>query len=1034
MTITELAIRRPAFITMIFCALGVLGIYSYTRMGSDLLPKISFPMVFISIPYPGAGPQEVESQVSKPVEEALSSLSGLKSLRTYSLENVSITWVEFVMSANADVVLNDVERKINEIRLSFPDNVRQPQISKADINASPILRIAAVSKLPDRDFFQLVKDRIVPRIEQVPGVGTVKMVGGRESEIRVEVDNERLKAYNLSILQVSQKLGTENIDFPAGKIEQPTRRSIIRVAGALKSIDAIQSVVVAATPSGPVYLRDVAAVIDTTKENFTVSRLNSKGCIGLVVQKASDANAIACSDRVLALLKVLEKEQAQQGLSFSVAQNITNFTRFTLNEVKKEMAGAVCMVALVLFLFLHSGRNSFIVLLSIPVSILTAVSVMHFFGLSINLVTTMALTLVIGILVDDSIVVLENIHRHIELGEHPRTAALKGRTEIGLAAVAITLVDVVVFLPMTMLSGLVGKVFKEFGITIVATTLVSLFVSFTLTPLLASRWARTVRHDALSPAGKMVGRLEAAQSWLNAYYRRILTWALRHNLMVVGGCFALLAGAVALFPLGLIGTEFMPNLDRGEFALAFEMPKGTSLARTSEAAFAIEKMVRNLEDIDQYYLMVGRQEGAFGNHELPNIGQVQIKLKRHGGKHTTRENIAGLLKQTAMIAGCQTKASLIGLFGAAEATPIEIEVKGEVLDPLIAASRRIRAVVEATPGTQDVRSSWEEGQPELRVVVDREKCAAYGIGLEDVAYTLRNSFEGEATSRYHGEAADYDIRVILAAGQRSDPASLGEVSIVGRAGQRVRLNQIASIAAGSGPTEIARKDRSRIITLFSNLDGSRALGDVTKDINKSIQKLGLPSDIRVYFGGDVENMQDMLGDMIMAVGFAVLFVYMIMVSLFESYLYPFIIMFSIPVALVGGLSALAITGENIGFLSLIGILMSIGLVTKNAILLVDYTNTLRSRGMHYLEALKTAGPVRLRPILMTTMTMVCGMLPLALAGGPGAGFRKGLAWVVIGSLLSSMFLTLVLIPVMYAIMERLKCRLKPGIPSVRFPI
>jgi HAE1 family hydrophobic/amphiphilic exporter-1 len=1031
MKITELAIRRPAFITMIFCALAVLGIYSYTQMGSDLLPKISFPMVFIAIPYPGAGPQEVESQVSKPVEEALSSLSGMKSLRTYSMENFSFTWIEFVMSANADVVLNDVERKVNEIRLSFPDKVKQPQISKADINDSPILRIAAVSKVPDRDFYQLIKDRIIPRIEQIPGVGTVKMVGGREREIRIEVDNERLKAYNLSILQISQKLATENIDFPAGKIEQPTRRSIIRVAGALKSLEAVQSVVVAATPTGPVYLKDVAAVIDTTKENYTLSRLNGQSCIGLIVQKSSDANALACGVRVQKLLKTLEQEHAQKGLSFSIAQNITNFTRFTLNEVKKEMALAICMVALVLFLFLRSGRNSFIVLLSIPVSIVTAISVMHFFGLTINMVTLMALTLVIGILVDDSIVVLENIHRHLEMGEEPRSAALKGRSEIGFAAIAITLVDVVVFLPMTMLSGLVGKVFKEFGITIVATTLVSLFVSFTLTPLLASRWARIVRYDPGSRTGRLVAGLETSQSWLNGYYRRILTWALRHKLTVLAGCFALLVGAITLIPLGLIGTEFMPNLDRGEFALTFEMPKGTSMAKTGEAALTIERMVRELEDIDQYYMMVGRQEGAFGDDELPNIGQVQVKLKRNGSKHTTRENITELLRKTSVIPGCETKAALIGLFGAAEATPIEIEVKGEELDPLIAASERIRGIVAATPGTRDIRSTWEEGQPELRVVVDREKCALHGIGLEDVAYTLRNSFEGEITSRYRDGATEYDIRVILAAGQRSDPAGIGELGIVSRYGQRVRLDQISSIANGSGPTEIARKDRSRVITLLSNLDGTRPLGDVTKDIDKSIQKLGLPSDIRVYFGGDVENMQDMLSDMAMAVCFAVLFVYMIMVSLFESYLYPFIIMFSIPVALVGGLSALAITGENIGFLSLIGILMSIGLVTKNAILLVDYTNTLRSRGMHFLEALKTAGPIRLRPILMTTMTMVCGMLPLALATGPGASFRKGLAWVVIGSLLSSMFLTLVLIPVMYAIMENLKEKVHGSTPKER---
>ncbi len=1029
MKITEIAIKRPAFLTMFFSALAVLGIYSYLQMGTDLLPKMSWPFVAITTLYPGAGPKEVESQVSKPIEEALSSLPGLKSLRTYSNENVSLTWVEFNMSVDVDVALNDVERKINEIRLQFPQDVRQPQISKADLNTAPILRIAALSSFKDQEFFQFIKDKIKPKLEQVPGVAGVSIVGGKEREIRIEVDNQKLQAYDVSLEQVARILAAQNIDFPTGAIEQKSHKYIVRLVGKVSSLDDLRTIILSKNGARTIYVKDIAEVIDAYKEDYTIGRLNRIGCIGISIVKASDANAVKCRDLVGKQLASLEKEYADNNLRFTVAQDITHFTKKSISDIQHDFIVALIMVALVLLLFLHSPRSAVIVLMAIPISIITACIAMNLFDFTINIITTLALTLVIGILVDDSIVVLENIQRHLEKGEEPRSAALRGRSEIGLAAIAITLVDVVVFLPMAMLSGIVGKIFREFGITVVASTLVSLLVSFTLTPMLASRFAGRAHFDSGSLMKKIVDTITGAQNSLAQSYRRILGWALSHKKTVIVISAALLLASLSLLPLGFISSEFIPNLDRGEFALDIDMPAGSSIEATNEATAKIENIVAVTPGVEKYYCVVGRREGAYESQENASISQIEIKLSK-SNKLKTQAVINDLLRKANRIPGVEAKASLIGLFGAADETPIAIEVKGEDMEALVPASETIRNIALSVPGTRDVQSTWESGQPELQVRINREQCARRYLTLGEVGCAVRTALQGDVCSKFTDNSTDYDIRVILSRKDRTDPDKVGRITLMNSLGQTILLRDIARIYYGNGPTEISRKDRCRVITILSNLNGTRQLGEVAGDINKKIKEARIPSGVTVFFGGDVEDMEGMMKDMGMAIGFAVLFVYMIMVSLFESYLYPFIIMFSIPLALVGGLIALAITGQSLSLVSMIGILLAIGLVTKNAILLVDYTNTLRKRGLKLYEALLEAGPVRLRPILMTTLTMVFGMLPLAVSFGSAGSLKKGMAVIVIGSLLSSTFLTLVLVPVIYTVLEGVKEKvrkmLKPG--------
>ena len=1026
MTLTELAIRRPAFMTMIFSALAVIGIFAYSNMGVDLLPKMEWPMVFVTTVYPGAGPKEIETQVSKPIEDALSSLNGLKNLRTYSSENVSFTMIEYNMSTDVNIALNEVDRKINEIRSKLPKDSKQPEVTKADVNAMPILRVSLTSNLDDQKFYQFVKDYVKPKIEQVQGVAGLTIVGGRQREIRVEIDNDKLKAFNLSLAQVNQIINAENVDFPTGKIEQKTDKNyIVRVAGKYSNLDMIRNTTIANLPSGKILLKDIGRVFDAFTEEYTMSRLQGESSIGLVIQKASDANSIKTSDNAQKAMKELEKEYRQFQLKFTIAQDITGFTRDSIKDVMRDLGMAIIMVAFILFLFLHNFKNSLIVLLSIPTSLVSAFIMMYVFGFTINIITMLALTLVIGILVDDSIVVLENIHRHLEKGEEPKQAAINGRNEIGMAAIAITLVDVVVFLPIAMLSGIVGKIFREFGLTVVVSTLFSLFVSFTLTPLLASKWSKIVHYTKETLLVRFIKGFEGYIVRLSNAYRKILKWALSHRKSVIIASFVLLLSSLALVPLGLIGTEFMPQSDRGEFAVNMDLPFGTSIDKTNEVTMKVEDIVRSMPDVEQYYTVVGRHEVAFGTAERSYYSQVQIKLKPKSVRKKTQDVISGLLEVIQkQVPGIKANASLIGMFGAADESPIQVEIKGTDLDKIVDVSTKVESVMSKVKGTRDVRSGWEEGQPEIKVIADREKCSVNGLTVAEVAMCLRYALEGDLTSKYKEGDTEYDIRIMLSKENRNNPSDVSEINIMNRNGQQVKLGDIAQVYFGKGPSQINRKNKSRSITIMSNMDESRPLSEVMTDIQAAVKALNITSDVEVSYVGSSEDMNNMFVDMMIAILFAVLFVYMIMVSLFESFVHPFTIMFSLPVALFGALTGLALTGQNLNTFSMIGILLSMGLVTKNAILLVDYTNTLRREGMSMMDALLTAGPIRLRPIMMTTATMIFGMIPLALGLGSGGEFRTGLAVVVIGALTSSTVLTLVLVPVVYTLMEGFTTRIK----------
>jgi len=1024
MRLTEIAIKRPAFITMVFVALAVLGLYSYNQMGVDLLPKMDWPIVSVTTVYPGAGPKEVENDISKPLEDGLSTLNNIDNIRSYSRENVSVVVVQFSFSTNLDVAVNDVQRNVDMVRSTLPKEAEAPRIQKADLNSFPIVRISAEGSMEPTALYQFIKDNVQPALEQVPGVAAIALVGGKQREIRVEVNNSKLRAYNISLMQVAQALGSDNLDFPAGTVTAATREFTVRLSGKFQSLDQLRNMVIASTSQGVVHLSDIADIKDTyKKEDQTFSRIEGTSAIGLIIQKTSDANSVQTSDGVQKELASLEKIYSDRNLKFAIAQDITQFTRNSIDEVQRDLFLAILMVAITLFFFLHSVRNSIIVLLSIPTSLISTFIFMNAMGFTINLVSMMGIALVIGILVDDSIVVLENIHRHMEKGEDKKTAAINGRSEIGFAAIAITLVDVVVFLPIAMVGGLVGKIFREFGLTIVFSTLISLFVSFTLTPMLASKWSKLTHYDQTTLVGRFIIWFEEFQKRLDAAYRKLLDWALRKKKTVLAISGIALVVSLLPLPLHLVGTEFLPQADRGEFSLDIEMPVGTPIDKTDETITMIENQLKKDPSIEQFFSTVGMSEQMLSRSTTPNVGQIQIKLvpawKR---KVSTAQEMRYVKSVADNSPGVTGRASVIGLWGTANYSPLEVDIQGGNLSEVVAASQKISDVMANTDGVTDIKSTWENARPELQVIVDREKAASFGLTLGDVAAVLQTAIQGNVITKYSDNGTDYDVRLQLSEQDRNRTSDIGNLTLMTRTGKQVYLNQIADVISGNGPIEIDRKDRERLVTILGNLTGSRSLGDVTRDIKAGIAAMDLPSDIKVFYGGDNERMSDMFRDMMLALGMAILFVYMIMVSLFESYAHPFTIMFSLPVALVGGISALFLTGQALNIFSMIGIIMSMGLVTKNAILLVDYTNTLRSRGYKIVDAILEAGPTRLRPIIMTTATMVFGMLPLALGLGAGADLRQSMAIIVIGALISSTLLTLILVPVMYTYVDGLKAR------------
>ncbi|MFA6468588.1 MAG: efflux RND transporter permease subunit [Bacteroidota bacterium] len=1025
MTITELSIKRPSLIVVIFTVMGVLGLFSYSLLNYELLPKFSPPVITISTIYPGASPYEVENNITKPIEDAISGIDKIDAIRSTSFEGMSLIIVEFKQSAKTDIVLQDASRKVGTIVATLPSGAKQPTLSKIAIDEVPVLRIGVTSQMDSRDFFQFMKDRIQPRISKVAGVAQVVLSGGDEREIKVNLDADKLRSYGLSILQVTQGIKNANLDFPTGKIKDADGQFIVRVAGKFTSIEDLRELVVARSrQGGDVRLGDVAEIQDGVKDYTQLNRVNGITSIGIQLLKQSDANAVNVSVLVREELKKLQEEFKEQGIYFDIAQDSSLFTIDAANAVKFDLFLAVIMVAIVMLLFLHSFRNSLIVLVAIPSSIVSTFVFMYAMGFTLNLMTLLGLSLVIGILVDDSIVVLENIYHHLEKGEEQRASALRGRNEIGFAALSITLVDVVVFLPLSLVGGLVGNIMREFALVIVGSTLMSLFVSFTITPLLASRFAKVERLTEKTLLGKFALAFEKQYHRFQEHYLQLLKWSLGHKKWVGVIALTLFFGSFVLPAMGLIGVEFFAQTDRGEFSVTVELPPGANIEQTNQASLTVEQILSKMPEVKKVFTTVGVSADGFIGTSSNNVVQFNVALVPKNERTISTTQVGLNIKEKIHeIPGLKVYISPIGIFGAADQAPIQIAVTGTEMASVQAGADTVKNLLERVKGTADVRLSSEAGKPEMQVEIDRAKMAQFGISVAEVGATLRIALAGDEDSKFREGNNEYTIHIHLDEFNRSSTADLGSISFMNNRGQQIQLQQFASIYPSAGPSKLQRQDRINVLYVNSQAV-DRATGTIVQDFRKELAKTSLPAGISLVYLGQEKNQSEGFGSMGLAMLAGILFVYLIMVALYDSYVYPFVVLFSIPMAIIGAFVALAISGKALSIFSMLGFIMLIGLVAKNAILLVDRTNQTKiDNGLSTYEALLEAGQSRLRPILMTTLTMIMGMLPIALSRSAGGEWKTGLAWVLVGGLTSSMFLTLLLVPVVYMKVDDWKKRI-----------
>jgi HAE1 family hydrophobic/amphiphilic exporter-1 len=1018
MTITELAIKRPTLIIVFFLALALLGVFGYTQLRYELLPKVTPPWVMISTVYPGASPSEVENSVTKVIEDAVASVEKLSNIYGYSYEGLSVISLEYDYSADADQAMQEVQRKVNGVLLSLPKDIRTPVIQKFSFDEVPVLKMGVSSDSPPREFYQFLKDEVEPELGKIQGVGQVTLVGGDIREIKVNLDAQKIRAYGLSIAGITQIVQASNLDFPTGAVKGQETQSIVRISGKFSSIEDMRNLVVSRSrEGGEVRLGDIAEIEDGRQDYSTVSRLNGRNSIGINIIKQADANAVEVCNRVKLAITELEEAHRQDNLRFEVVADGSLFTIEAANAVKKDLALAVLLVSAVMFLFLHSLRNSVIVLIAIPASLIASTLVMWVLDYSLNLMTLLALSLVIGILVDDSIVVLENIYHHLEQGEPRREAAIKGRNEIGFAALSITMVDVVVFVPLTLIVGLVGDIMREFSVVVVVSTLMSLLVSFTLTPMLASRFSKLEQVSQGTLLGWIAARFEQGFRSTVGSYVRLLKLSIRKRWIFFGGAVLLFLLALALPALGIVGSEFIKQSDRGEFIVNLEVPPGSTLEHTSRVALQVERMIGQMPELKKMMSNVGL--GA-QNIRSANVASIYVALVDRGERRRSTDEVANEIKAKAReIPGVKVYIDQISITGEQAGVGVTLMVRGNDPDSLLAMADVVGEALRNTPTVTDLKFSYEQSNPETRVEVDRERMAAFGLTVFDVGTGLRVALTGDDESKFREGEKEYPIRVILDKFDRSNPDDIARLSFVTPRGNQVELQQFAEIYQASGPTKLERFNRVPSIMVTGYVDNTRPLGTVTGDF-KRILGTHLVGGTSVEFVGDEKNRSESFGQLGLALIASIIFVYLIMVALYDSFLYPFVVLFSIPLALIGAMVALALTGNAMSIFTALGMIMMVGLVAKNAILLVGRANENKERGLEREQALIEAGQKRIRPIFMTTLSMVFGMMPIALASGAGSEWKNGLGWALIGGLTSSMFLTLIIVPIVYSWFDQWK--------------
>jgi HAE1 family hydrophobic/amphiphilic exporter-1 len=1026
MKITDISIKRPSLVIVVFTALTLLGLLSYFSLGYELLPKFSNNVVSISTIYPGASPAEVENTVTKKIEDAVSSMENIKKINSVSFESLSTVTITLTDKANIDISLNDAQRKVNAILADLPEDVKAPSLSKFSLDDLPVITMSASANMDDITFYDLIDKRIAPVISRVSGIAQVNLVGGSEREIQVSLDAARLQGYNLSVPQVQQMILSSNLDFPTGSVKTQNQDVLIRLSGKYRSIEEMRNLVITTSPQGAqIRLGDVADVQDAQKETEKLARIDRKASIAIQIIKQSDANAVEVSKGVHAIIDKLKLEYAKNKLDIKIVNDSSIFTLQSADAVIHDLILAVILVAFVMLFFLHSFRNALIVMVSIPASLIATFIGIDLFGFTLNLMSLLGLSLVVGILVDDAIVVLENIQRHMEMGKNKVRAASDATREIGFTVVSITFVIVVVFFPIAVSTGLVSNILRQFCVVVIIATLLSLLTSFTIVPLLFSRYGKLEHIEGKNVFGRFILWFEKQLKKFTIWITSILTWSLNHKRRTIAAVVVLFVGAMYLAAGGFIGSEFFPKSDKGEFLVQIELPKDASLEQTNFVTQRAEAYLQKQPEIIQLITTVGQSTGDFGGSQATAYkSEINVRLVDRKDRSSASDIFATKMSRALAkeLVGTKVKTVPISILGIAENAPIQLVVMGSDLDSALKYAEGAQKVLATIPGATEIKLSVEKGTPEINVQVDRDKMSALGLTLQTVGSTMQTAFSGNTDGKYRKGEYEYDINIQYQSFNRKDVEDVKNLNFVNASGALIKLSQFATISEGSGPSQLERLNKSTSVSVKAQSIG-RPTGTVVAEWEQKLKdmqangKLTAPVGVSYSWAGDQENQSEGFGTLGIALLASVLLVYLIMVALYDSFIYPLVVMFSLPLAFIGAFLALALTNNSIGIFTILGLIMLMGLVAKNAIILVDFTNHMKSEGKSTIEALVLANHARLRPILMTTIAMIFGMLPIALASGAGAEWKNGLAWVIVGGLTSSLFLTLIVVPVVYLIFD-----------------
>jgi len=1014
MKLAETCVKRPVFATMLILTFVVLGVFSYTQLGIDQFPKIDLPTVTVQTTLPGASPEEIESQITKPIEEVINTVSGIDELRSTTLEGVSLVVVQFVLDKDADVAAQEVRDKVATVLGRLPRDTNPPVIQRLDFDAAPILSISVYGSRSLKELTDIADKQIKQRLESVRGIGSIDIVGGRRREIQLWLDANKLQAYRLTIDQVRNAIRAEDVEIPGGRIDQGPNEVMLRTLGRVENVRDFEKLIVASVKGAPVYLRDIARVEDGYEEPRSQARQDGNPAVSLLVRKQSGTNTVLVADTIKEGLDEI-RTQLPPDVHADVIRDQSRFIKASVHAINEHLVVGSLLAAVVVLVFMRSLRSTFIAALAVPISIVATFTAMLGMDMTLNNLTMLGLTLAVGIVIDDAIVVLENIYRYIEEeGYPPFRAAIAATEEIGLAVMATTLSLVVIFLPVAFLGGIPGRFLKSFGLTMSVSIMVSMLVSFTLTPMMCSRMLKKGK-------GGHKSKDSGFYRVIDRVYGRMLEWALAHRAIMVG---VFVLTVLSTIPMGMmVGKDFVGQDDQNEFEIVIKTADGTSLAGTDAVIQNIEKEAWKLRGARHVLSTINSGGGSGVTDGSVYVGLSDL-TERTFSQFDVMDDARAMLKEKFpnLRFAVQAVASVSG--GGFRAQAVVLNVRGPDLKELQKYSDQILGMMKQTPGMVDQDTTFSIGNPEVHVRIDRAKAADLGVRASDVATALRTMVAGEEVSKFKDGDDQYSVRLRLLAEDRNRPEKISNLWIPSNRLGQVQLANFATLDKNIGPTTIERQARQRQVTLVANLQTGVGIGDATQALQSQLNGIEMKPGYVTEFTGRAKTFEQLRTGFIMAFLFSTIFMYMVLAAQFESYLHPITIMLSLPLSIPFALFSLWISNSRLDLFSGLGILLLFGIVKKNSILQIDYTNTLRARGMERHEAILAANRARLRPILMTTFSIVAGMIPIVLSRGPGAGTRAPIGIVVTGGQLLCLLLTLLFTPVAYSLFDDLAVRFR----------